>query len=157
MQARSFVRCLQTDWDVEVIRWTDADSSVVLQQARHLIRAGKVLSTVEGGSIEEATLAFRRAGELLEWLARARDSVGTEIPTALIAAGCYQLGGLPAMASGLLRQVVPDDRGSHLFADFLKADFDAVLWRTARFGTNIATSRSAGRNVYSSARVHLRV
>ena len=133
LQARSFVRCLQTDWDVEVIRWTDANSSVVLQQARHLIRAGKVLSTVEGGSIEEATLAFRRAGELLEWLARARDSVGTEIPTALIAAGCYQLGGLPAMASGLLRQVVPDDRGSHLFADFLKADFDAVLWRTARF------------------------
>jgi hypothetical protein len=104
VQARSFVRCLQTDWDVEVIRWTDEDSSVVLGQARQLIRAGKVLSTVEGGSTEEATLAFRRAGELLEWLARARDSVGTEIPTALVAAGCYQLGGLPAMASGLLRQ-----------------------------------------------------
>lgn len=133
LQARAFVRCLQTDWDVEVIRWTDADSSVVLQQARYLIRAAKVLSTVDGGSNEEATLAFRRAGELLEWLARAKDSVGTEIPTALVAAGCYQLGGLPAMASGLLRQVVADDRGSRLFADFLKADFDAVLRRTARF------------------------
>jgi hypothetical protein len=133
LQARSFVRCLQTDWDVEVIRWTDEDSSVVLQQARHLIRAGKVLSSVDGGSIEDATLAFRRAGELLEWLARARDSVGTEIPAALIAAGCYQLGGLPAMASGLLRHVIPDDRGSRLFADFLKADFDAVQRRTAHF------------------------
>jgi len=146
LQARSFVRSLQTDWDVEVIRWSDEDSSVVLQQARHLIRAGKLLSTVEGGSIEKATLAFRRAGELLEWLARARDSVGTEIPTALIAAGCYQLGGLPAMASGLLRQVTSDDRGSRLFADFLKADFDAVLRRTARFWKEHRdlTARGAG-------------
>ncbi|MFA6243350.1 MAG: DEAD/DEAH box helicase, partial [Candidatus Hydrogenedentales bacterium] len=133
LQARSFVRCMQTTWEVEVIRWTEDDSSTVLQQARHLIRAGKVLSTVEGGKPTEAALAFRRAGELLEWLARARDPVGAEIPTALFAAGSYQLGGLPAMASGLLRQVSPDDRGSRLFADFLKADFDAVLSRVARF------------------------
>lgn len=133
IQARSFVRCLQTDWNVETILWNDRDSDAILQQARHLIRAGKVLSTVGEGHPEEASLAFRRAGELLEWLARARDKVGEEIPTALIAAGCYQLGGLPAMASGLLRQVVSDDRGSRLFADFLKADFDAVLRHTASF------------------------
>jgi hypothetical protein len=133
LQARSFVRCIQTTWEVEVIRWTGDDSSTVLQQARHLIRAGKVLSTVEGGNSTEAAFAFRRAGELLEWLARAKDTVGSEIPTALFAAGCYQLGGLPAMASGLLRQVVSDDRGSRLFADFLKADFDGVLRRVGRF------------------------
>lgn len=133
LQARSFVRCLQSDWNVETIQWFDRDSDAILQQARHLIRAGRVLSTVGEGYPEEASLAFRRAGELLEWLARARDKVGQEIPTALIAAGCYQLGGLPAMASGLLRQVVHDDRGSRLFADFLKADFDAVLRRTASF------------------------
>ncbi|WP_245340437.1 DEAD/DEAH box helicase [Mesorhizobium sp. WSM4313] len=133
LQARSFVRCLQTDWDVETIQWSANDSDTILQQSRYLIRAGKVLSTVGDGSPEEATLAFRRAGELLEWLARARDRIGEEIPTALFAAGCYQLGGLPAMASGLLRQVVPDDRGSRLFADFLKADFDAVLRRAAGF------------------------
>ena len=48
-------------------------SSTVLQQARNLIRAGKVLLTVEGGSPTEAAFAFRRAGELLEWLARAKD------------------------------------------------------------------------------------
>jgi hypothetical protein len=133
LQARSFVRCIQTTWEVEVIRWTEEDSSSVLQQARHLIRAGKVLSTVEGGSPADAALAFRRAGELLEWLARAQDAVGSEIPTALFAAGCYQWGGLPAMAAGLLRQVVPDDRGSRLFADFLKADFDSVLRRVGQF------------------------
>ena len=133
LQARSFVRCIQTTWEVEVIRWTGDDSSTVLQQARNLIRAGKVLLTVEGGSPTEAAFAFRRAGELLEWLARAKDTVGSEIPTALFAAGCYQLGGLPAMASGLLRQVVPDDRGSRLFADFLKADFDGVLRRVGHF------------------------
>ncbi|MDH7791648.1 DEAD/DEAH box helicase [Ochrobactrum sp. AN78] len=133
LQARSFVRCLQTDWDVETIQWGDNDSDTILQQARYLIRAGRVLTTVREGMPAEATLAFRRAGELLEWLARARDKVGGEIPTALIAAGCYQLGGLPAMATGLLRQVPPNDRGSRLFADFLKADFDAVLRRAAGF------------------------
>ena len=133
VQARSFVRCIQTTWEVEVIRWTAGDFSTVLQQARHLIRAGKVLSTVEGGNPSDSAFAFRRAGELLEWLARAKDAVGSEIPTALFAAGCYQLGGLPAMASGLLRQVVPDDRGSRLFADFLKADFDGVLRRVGHF------------------------
>lgn len=133
LQARSFVRCLQTDWNVETIQWFERDSETILQQARHLIRAGRVLSALSVEHPEEASLAFRRAGELLEWLARAHDKVGEEIPTALIAAGCYQLGGLPAMASGLLRQIVPDDRGSKLFADFLKADFDAVLRRAASF------------------------
>lgn len=133
LQARSFVRCLQTDWNVETIQWFDRDSDSILQQARYLIRAGRVLSTVGEGHPEEASLAFRRAGELLEWLSRARDKVGEEIPAALIAAGCYQLGGLPAMASGLLRQVEHDDRGSRLFAYFLKADFDAVLRRAASF------------------------
>lgn len=136
IQARSFVRCLQTDWNVDTIQWADRDSDAILQQARHLIRAGRILSTVAGGDPHEASLAFRRAGELLEWLARARDKVGQEIPTALIAAGCYQLGGLPAMASGLLRQVSHDDRGSRLFAEFLKADFDAVLRRAASFWRN---------------------
>lgn len=133
LQARAFVRCLQSDWNVETIQWLDRDSDTILQQARHLIRAGRVLSTVGERHPEEASLAFRRAGELFEWLARARDKVGEEIPTALIAAGCYQLGGLPAMATGLLRQVVHDDSGSRLFADFLKADFDAVLRRAASF------------------------
>lgn len=133
LQARSFVRCLQTDWDVETIQWSDSDSETILQQARFLIRAGKVLSTVGDRRPKEATLAFRRAGEILEWLSRAQDKVGEEIPTSLYAAGCFQLGGLPAMASGLLRQVMPNDRGARLFADFLKADFDAVLRRAAGF------------------------
>lgn len=133
LQARSFVRCLQTDWNVETIQWVERDSDTILQQARHLIRAGRVLSALSVEHPEEASLAFQRAGELLEWLARAHDKVGEEIPTALIAAGFYQLGGLPAMASGLLRQIVPDDRGSKLFADFLKADFDAVLRRATSF------------------------
>jgi len=133
IQARTFVRCMQTTWDVEVIRWSDGDSQSILDQARHLIRAGKVLSTVEDGDPALAALAFRRAGELLEWLARSEDKVGSEIPTALFAAGCYQLGGLPAMAAGLLRQVTSNDRGSRLFADFLRADFDGVLRKAARF------------------------
>lgn len=133
LQARSFVRCMQLSWEVEAIRWSERDSRTTLDQARHLIRAGRILTTVEQGDPETAALAFRRAGELLEWLARSDDEIGAETPAALLAAGCYQLGGLPAMAAGLLRQVTSDDRGTRLFADFLRADFDGVLRKAARF------------------------
>ena len=155
LQARSFVRCIQTTWEVEVIRWTGDDFSPVLQQARNLIRAGKVLLTVEGGSPTEAAFAFRRAGELLEWLARAKDTVGSEIPTALFAAGCYQLGGLPAMASGLLRQVVPDDRGSRLLADFLRPTLTEYFVALGICGILIGLSPAGGRTAILWGR-HLR-
>lgn len=133
VQARSFVRCIQTSWDVETIKWKESDSSSILKQARNLIRAGKILLNVEEGDPNQAALAFQRAGELFEWLARAKDTIGSEIPTALFAAGCYQLGGLPAMASGVLRQISFKDKGAQLFSKFLRADFDGVLSKVERF------------------------
>lgn len=133
LQARAFVRCVQKTWEVESIRWGKNDSQKTFEQAKRLIHAAKILLTVEGGSVGDAVLAFRRAAELLEWLARSNDNLKTLFPTALLAAGCYQLGGLPAMASGLLRQVPQNDRGSLLFSKFLKGDFDGALHEASRF------------------------
>ena len=55
------------------------------------------------------------------------------VPLELLAAGSYQLGGLPAMASALLAQVTPANRGERLYARFLRGDFDGVLRTVARF------------------------
>ena len=132
-QARAFVRSIQTTWDVDTIQWSADDSEQTLGEAYRLIHAGSVLESVQGGSLVDAALAFRRAGELFEWLARADDDLKKVVPLPLFAAGAYQLGGLPAMAAGVLRQVTSADDGVMLFSDFLSADFDGVLKRVAAF------------------------
>ncbi len=133
VQAKSFVRSLQTTWQVDTLPWSQGESRETLSQAQRLIHAGNILTSVEGGSEEDAKLCFRRAGELFEWLARSGDDLTNDAPLALFAAGAYQLGGLPAMSSGLLRQVRYRDDGLSLFADFLSADFDRVLERCGGF------------------------
>ncbi|QEW21730.1 ski2-like helicase [Marinibacterium anthonyi] len=46
---------------------------------------------------------------------------------ALLAAGAYQLAGLPAMAASLLRGPQPAGASGRIFAAFLRADFEVVL------------------------------
>lgn len=133
VQAIAFVRSIQTTWQVDTLPWNEEESREILSQAQRLIHAGTVLVTVEGGSHAEATLAYRRAGELFEWLARANDELSATIPLTLFAAGAYQLGGLPAMATGLLRQIQHRDAGLQFFAAFLISDFDTVLEKCAAF------------------------
>jgi DEAD/DEAH box helicase len=132
-QARSFVRGLQTTWEVPTIRWGAADSRAQLDDARRLFHAAGIFQKVEGTFSPNATLCYRRAGELLEWLSRAGDDLETFVPLELLAAGSYQLGGLPAMASALLEQVTPANRGERLYARFLRGDFDGALRTAARF------------------------
>lgn len=127
VQARSFVRCLQTSWQVPTIRWGGDESIRQLDDARRLIHSAVIFQQVEGLSSPSAVLCYRRAAELLEWLSRATDPLRSIAPIELFAAGAYQLGGLPAMASGLLAQVELRDKGSRLYAKFLQADFDGVL------------------------------
>ena len=87
----------------------------------------------EGPTSRGALDCYRRTGEILEWLARADDELRTVVPVELLAASAYQLGGLPAMASGLLAQVTSEQEGVALLAAFLRADFDQVLRRAAEF------------------------
>jgi DEAD/DEAH box helicase len=134
-QARSFVRGLQTTWEVPTIVWSDSDSRGQLRDAHRLLHAAGLFRRLDaaGASSPKAINCYRRAGELLEWLARARDSQETFVPLQLLAAGAYQLGGLPAMASALLTQVSDSSSGGHLYAKFLEGNFDEVLASVARF------------------------
>lgn len=133
IQARSFVRGLQTAWEVPTIRWGAAESRSQLYDARRLLDAAAIFRKVEGGASTNAILCFRRAGELLEWLTRANAKLETFVPLELLAAAAYQLGGLPAMAAALLRQVSIDSLGKQLYAQFLCADFDGVISTVATF------------------------
>lgn len=132
-QARAFVRCLQTTWQVPTIQWLAGESDGQLSDARRLLHAAHIFRTLDGPTSAGAIDCYRRTGELLEWLARADDELRTVVPIELLAAGAYQLGGLPAMAAGLLAQVPSDQEGVQLLAAFLRADFDAVMAQVANF------------------------
>ncbi|QQR39052.1 DEAD/DEAH box helicase [Devosia rhizoryzae] len=153
IQARSFVRSIQKTWDVDQLQWAEGESSETLSQAIRLVHAAGILATVGDDGASEAILAYRRAGELFEWLVRAEDELRTTVPLALFAAGAYQLGGLPAMSSGLLRQITHRDAGLQLFATFLAADFDAVLEKCAAFWSAHPdlTTRDAGAKFFADA------
>jgi hypothetical protein len=133
IQARSFVRGLQTAWDVPTIQWRTAESRSQLNDARRLLDAAVIFRKVEGEASANAILCYRRAGELLEWLTRANIDLETFVPLELLAAASYQLGGLPAMAAALLGQVNLDSLGKQLYAQFLRADFDEVIKTVTTF------------------------
>lgn len=132
-QARAYVRCLQTTWQVPTIQWAERESTRQLADARRLLHAAHIFQEIEGAGSARAIDCFRRTGEILEWLSRAADTLRTTIPIELLAAAAYQLGGLPAMASGLLRQLATEHEGVALYAAFLKADFDGVIRLSAAF------------------------
>ncbi|MGE4592482.1 MULTISPECIES: DEAD/DEAH box helicase [Alcaligenes] len=132
-QAKAYVRCLQTTWQVPVIEWGDKDSARQLNDARRLLQAGHIFRSIEGPASTRALECFRRTGEVLEWLSRAYDDIRTIIPIELLAAGAYQLGGLPAMAAGLIAQAQLEHTGVELYAAFLRADFDHVILKSTEF------------------------
>lgn len=132
-QARLFVRSLQVSWQVPPIRWDGTESREQLVDARRLLHAAAIFREIDGPQSPDAIGCYRRAAELLEWLARSGDPVTAEVPVALLAAGAYQLAGLPAMAASLLRGYQPDAGVGPLLAAFLCADFDSVLDDAAAF------------------------
>ncbi len=135
IQARSFVRCLQTSWQVDVIKWDKKESQQQLDDSRRLIHAAAIFIDIEGSQSPNARQCYRRAAEILEWLSRSSDADFLIAPIALFAAGTYQLAGLPAMASSLLDQLEINESGAQLYAKFLQADFDSVLRISTGFWT----------------------
>lgn len=118
-QARLFIRCLQHAWQVPPIRWAERESQEQLGDARRLLHAAEIFRELEGEGAASAIECYRRAGELFEWLARADDSLKSAAPLALLAAGAYQLGELPAMASSVLRQRTTRDQAADLEFDLV--------------------------------------
>lgn len=131
-QARLFVRSIQNSWGVQPLVWTQSQSIELFSEARRLLHAAGIFEDTDGSDSEAATSCYRRAGELLEWLSRSRDEVTREVPAEILAAGAYQLAGLPAMATGILRLSKVDGAGGIIGA-FLSCNFDSVLERTAVF------------------------
>jgi len=132
-QARLFVRSLQTSWKVPPIAWSTQQSREQFADARRLLHAANIFRQIDGDDSSDARSCYRRAGELLEWLARSADAVTREVPVSMLAAGAYQLASLPAMATALLRQGMFDVGAASIFASFLSADFDEVISRAIAF------------------------
>ncbi len=127
IQARSFVRSLQTSWRVPTIQWRDDETYSQFEDAHRLIHAAEIFRNIEGVGSKNSTDCYRRAGELFEWLSRASTPPLSIVPIELLTAAAYQLGGLPAMASGLLSQVDVLNDELQLYSNFLQADFDQVI------------------------------
>lgn len=106
---------------------------IAIPTGRSLTPDAHVFREIEGPGSKRAIDCYRRAGEILEWLARAGDDSRRQVPIELLAAGAYQLGGLPAMASGLMAQIPAEHEGVALYGAFLRADFDDVLRRAANY------------------------
>ena len=154
-QARSFVRCLQMTWDVEVIRWSTQESSIQLSNSYNLIHVAGIFKDIEGTKSTNSIQCYRRAAEQLEWLARAGDKLTQEVPISLLAGAAFQLGGLPAMAKGLLKQIPSDNSGWRLFSFFLQADFDEAIKISREFWKNSLelTTRGASSNLLNEDKV----
>ncbi|RXE87260.1 DEAD/DEAH box helicase [Pseudoalteromonas sp. A757] len=150
-QARSFVRCLQTSWEVEVIKWREGESLKLLNHAYNLLHVADIFREVEGDNSLDSFRSYKRAAELLEWLARSGDEININVPVSLLAGAAYQLSGLPAMSSGLLRQVTSEGAGWSLYAHFLQGDFDGVIGSVSTFwkSSSELTQRGATSNLLS--------
>ncbi|MBS9762763.1 DEAD/DEAH box helicase [Pseudomonas mosselii] len=125
--ARAFVRGLQTTWRVPAIQWHEGESEKLVQDALRLIHAAEICRELDGPASVSAKDCFRRAAELLEWLARMQEEPASFAPVGLLAAAAFQLGGLPAMATALLGQLDVRDDGTRLLSKFLSGDFSGVV------------------------------
>ena len=134
---------------METIGWNHSDSVGQLADARSLLQAAEIFAETQGHDAQRAIECYRRAGEVLEWLARSGDDIRTIAPIELMSGAAYQLGGLPAMASSLLGQLDLEEDGPKLFAAFFQADFDTVLKHAMAFWDQNSDLTEAG----SSARI----
>ena len=132
-QARLFVRSLQNSWQVPTIAWGAQESHDQFRDARRLLHAASIFAELDGQASADASSCYRRAGELLEWLARSADPVTRDIPVALLSAAAYQMAGLPAMATSILRRGDFGGNAASIFAAFLAADFEGVIAAVTRF------------------------
>jgi len=133
--ARLMSRGLLRDWEAGELIWQPEWSSNGLREAMRLVRAAETLDFL--GSSLEAAKGWRRAGELLEWLSRAEDSLRNTIPIGLLAGAAFQLGQLPAMANSLLSREEVANWEAPIHAAFIRGDFAEVLDQAAEFWTSV--------------------
>jgi hypothetical protein len=79
-QARLFVRSLQTSWQVPPIAWGPRESHEQFEDARRRLHGAGIFREIDGEGSPESLSCYRRAAELLEWLARSSDPVTRDVP-----------------------------------------------------------------------------
>src|SRR3546814_18094305 len=75
-QARAYVRCLQSTWQVPTIAWAEHESAGQLYDARRLLHAAHIFSVIAGAESPRSIDSSRRTGEIPERSAERR--VGQE-------------------------------------------------------------------------------
>ena len=124
-QARLYSQHIRLEMGQEGLRsFSDAEAHARLDEAMLLVDAGWLEQT--GGADGDWKQAFRRAGEILEWLSQ--PSLGFEgAPVHLLSAAAFQVAGYPALALGQLRRIPTDGHVSKLLSSFINADFPEAL------------------------------
>ena len=97
--------------------WKDKELYLRIEEAENLIIAALSLSDEE-----LSNCYFRRAAEILEWTATIIANP-SGIPTVILAAAAYQLGGYPARSLGVLSEHEISDDTSKVLEFFLRGDF----------------------------------
>ena len=104
--------------------FTKEEARTRLDEAMLLIEAGWIERNSEGDGAWQQ--AFKRAGEILEWLSQpSLRADGT--PVHLLSAAAFQVAGYPALALGQLQRIPADEPVSDLLASFIKADFPGAM------------------------------
>jgi hypothetical protein len=120
--AALYSRSICHAWESES-DWNKAWSNDQLDDAIRLIQAAKTFQ--EQNQPTKSSRAYRRAGEILEWLSKSEDSLIHEIPLALLSGAAFQIAGFPAMATALLADpsIVLVNNESKIYTAFFKAEF----------------------------------
>jgi hypothetical protein len=147
-QARLYSQAVRLEWGAGSLpRWTPEQAQAQYDDAVRLIEAAQILT--DSDHLASAADCYRRAGDVLEWLGRVDrpelSRAGELAALPLLAAACYQLAGLPAMASGILARSWDEDDRATLFSAFLRGDFRNVQrWTTNFWRNNVDYTRLVG-------------
>lgn len=121
-QATMYSHTIRLQWRAQGLgSWTHTKSVRQFQDAIVLIEAG-IESAVQNQRLSERS--FRRAGEILEWLAGTDSGVHDKTILRLLASTCYQLANLPAMAFGVSRR---ETESAPALVAMVSGDFNECL------------------------------
>ena len=105
--------------------WSEPERQQRLDDAIQLLEAGLILRERDQAHYRDC---FRRAAEILEWLAHPQTNPD-RLPIRLLAAAVYQLSGYSARSSGLLNNDIASQPESPILQAYLRADFPTLLER----------------------------
>lgn len=139
-----------------IYRYKDGEGNITYHErpwvTSEIGRSTRTYRALGFGFTRQTNLNCARTGDLLEWLARSQPTPRSEtevaIPLGLLAAACFQLAGLPALAYGFLRQHERTG-GAEVFSCFFMADFTGTLDAATEFwGQHSELTRPADELVY---------